>query len=1005
MLTQISLVSAFLNVKGDLEFGEGISEYGKIEIRDWLGLSSLAELELKKNTFESCSDCSAEIEIIMYQDGILIDDVKFVGGYIKGYEFYIKTGTQQYDVNDYETQCSNGKYISNNDSYEQVCSRVITGSHKETENTYKTYNLGGEVEGNKSGIKYYINLEGRKHISQEVDWQITSQGKLIDEWALWGAGSQIVAYYPLNETTGSVGLSYPQPEHNLSLPAAVSWRNGILDGGVFLSGSAQRGNMNGLNLDLNETQEFSVSLWFNSTGGNDQVLMWSEEGGTAKVNIFLELSIPADTLHFFQDDVISDITTQTDIDGGFDFQTNTWYHLVIVTNFSGAYSYINGNFGEKLTTEGNNNPWIVGSSNMSIGGRSITVPDLHYTGEMDEIQVFNRTLTPEEVTELFNEGIPTNPLIEITTTLNSPADNNENLTGTEVLFNCSALSSASSTIVNISLWTNQSGTWVLNETEDFTGIGGIKNTSVFTKIIAETFDWTCKAFNSNGVSSIASPNRTINVVEFIEDNFDFNSSVLESSLQTFTLTITTNTGINIQNADLIYNGTIFTNIDRVLVSGNTFNLTKQITIPQITEGSGSQNKSFFFNITIVNEETGQTIVVESSIQNQTVTELVFGFCDGGDFDVPMLNFTFINEISGVEINATANATTFQATFLVGLDEDSLIKTFTVNNVSSNQSRYNFCTNKTTNRFITDMQLFYTADTFTDKNYFLNLAPLSNVTNEIDLFLIDEGIGIEFFIGVEQNLFSLTGATISIAKFFVGEGVFKTVEIDTTDGAGKITAFLDLNKDYKFTITKDGELLAIIEKRAICDVAPCELTLSITDETPDVYSGFSDIFASQVLYNLSFNPVTKIVTFDFVDITGLATAFRMDITKGSPNGTGSLISTQRLFTSSGSMTYNASDDSGDLTARVFIARSPDQLIDFITFIVNEVAAVLGILGLFVAFLIVITIIFGFAFSPKAFIFAIPLALTLIKLMGIISLSNGAIVVIYLLAIVAATFISR
>jgi len=41
--------------------------------------------------------------------------------------------------------------------------------------------------------------------------------------------------------------------------------------------------------------------------------------------------------------------------------------------------------------------------------------------------------------------------------------------------------------------------------------------------------------------------------------------------------------------------------------------------------------------------------------------------------VPVLNFTLINEADNIIINATSNATTFQATFDYGSDSSNLMK--------------------------------------------------------------------------------------------------------------------------------------------------------------------------------------------------------------------------------------------------------------------------------------------------------------------------------------------
>ncbi len=1080
-------------------FDKDVGEYGKVTIYNWNIIGKifdikLAELELKYNMDTPCSSCSSKIEIVMYKEGILIDDIIFetlqddgswVEEPIRDYKFYVKVDEQIIDVDIKEYQCSNGEFNSKNNSYKKVCEFVKVGTRKEVKEILEEYNLGEEVYGNSSGIKYYVDLEGKKDPTKTVDWKISSQGKLISEWITWnGVGTLdigLVAYYELEEPSGTAnstvfginltnntaGVPTFQATGKINFAydfSASPINNTLL--GILPSGNEDLSMACWVNKDVPEGNAGIIGLGDNTPAGESMNIIadsskWTFNGGSG--NQFL-----------MHDSIIV---------GG------NWYYLV-ATYDSGTdlvVTYVNGtNFANTTLSTGTNlNDYL------ELGGLT-WVASGNLIGLLDECGVWNRTLNSSEIQALYNNGDGLQfQTREISVQLNKPDDDFLS-SSSNIIFNCSASVSPPETVKNISLWDNRTGTYVLNETEDFTGIGGANNVSIFNKNISDgTFDWTCRGFDTDGNSAwginrtitidagdpivnIIFPtgivnygkqdfnislnwtvsdanldtclysynntnttvvcldlnttvtlqenqqnitfraNDTVNNIgsDFIEWDYlvfensrTFNLSITETSIESFILNVNVLDGFNIQKAELIYNNTIFSDSTIIDLGGGNFNVIRSITIPQGNSGFSTHNNTWFYNLTIANNIEGNTTSFGTAISEQKVNELSFGFCDQSGLDIAMLNFTYINELDGIEINSSKNRTTFQATFLIGLNSENLIKTIPINNISVNSSRYNFCTAEDTNRFVIDMQLFYTAEGFTDKNYFLNLAPLTNITNEINLFLIDEGVGVEFFIDVEQNLFSLTGATISISKFFVGEGVFKTVEIDTTNGNGEITAFLDLNKDYRFTITKDGELLGILDKRAICDAAPCELTLSITDATPDVYSGFSEIFASQVLYNLSFNSGTKVVTFEFIDITGLATSFRMDITRGSPNGTGQLISTQRLFTSSGSLTFDASNESGDLTARVFITRSPDQLIDFITFIISEVTEVLGILGLFVAFLIVVTIIFGFAFSPPMLIMSIPLSLTLVKLMGIISLSNGAIVVIYLLAIVATTFISR
>ena len=93
--------TSFDNIKS---FDKDYGNYGKVHIKDWFGLQDLAELELKENTNNCLRDCSAEAEIIMYQDGALIDEVRFMTlgdgeswteQPIISYEFFVEVGEEE----------------------------------------------------------------------------------------------------------------------------------------------------------------------------------------------------------------------------------------------------------------------------------------------------------------------------------------------------------------------------------------------------------------------------------------------------------------------------------------------------------------------------------------------------------------------------------------------------------------------------------------------------------------------------------------------------------------------------------------------------------------------------------------------------------------------------------------------------------------------------------------------------------------------------------------------
>ena len=176
LLIVLPITSAFEfdNIKGELQKGDGISEYGKIEIRnsilgiDFLQLDKIVELELKTNT-EICNmmSCSAEKEIIMYEDGRLIDAVRFLDlktnryRNIENYQFYINQGGRWEEYN-YEVMPGNG-----------------------------------------DGISYEVKLEGTINFIDDIDWQIKSQGIWITEWARWRSSynDDLLAYWDMSNDT------------------------------------------------------------------------------------------------------------------------------------------------------------------------------------------------------------------------------------------------------------------------------------------------------------------------------------------------------------------------------------------------------------------------------------------------------------------------------------------------------------------------------------------------------------------------------------------------------------------------------------------------------------------------------------------------------------------------------------------------------------------------------------------------------------------------------------
>jgi len=513
-------------------------------------------------------------------------------------------------------------------------------------------------------------------------------------------------------------------------------------------------------------------------------------------------------------------------------------------------------------------------------------------------------------------------------------------------------------------------------------------------------------YGNDTLGNIGSNTTTWEYKGFVR-NQSFSTPVLETASEDYIVNLVLGTNTSLSSAELFINSSSL-GISTFETDGRNVTITKSTTVPTVTIGSNSEIFGVVWNLTFADTQTGSTFSNLTTEESQTVNELIFNLCGVGTALVPVLNFTMVDELTNNDINAVTNTTNFEATWNLGANSDSLTKNFSYSNLSSNSPEFNFCTNNESNVFFTDMQSDYSAIDYSDRNYYLNNATLDgNSTNEIDLFLLPDENSIQFFITVLDSLVPVEGVTIQISKFFVGDGLFKTVEIDLTDSSGRITSNLELDAQYRFNLIKDGEVLGIFEKNAICEQAPCEITLNLDTLPIDFMAGFNNAFASNVVYEITFNQTTKMVDFDFVDTTGLATSFRMDIIKTDNYINGSeLIDTQRVFTSSGSMSYNASLlEDGSYRVDTYIARSPDSFIAFLEFIINSFGTSFGLLGFAFAFVFILVFVFGVSTSPSISIMAVPVALNFTIMLGILSINPVTLTLIYGVAILSVVLINK
>ncbi len=387
----------FDNIK---HFDEDVGKYGKYEIRNsvlgipFLQLSKVVELELERNT-ESCgANCEAEQTITLYETGSLVDNVRFynVGGEketltnINGYDFYVQDGIEQVEVDDYKIQCEE-VYVPENKTTQKVCQNVKVGTHKEEVPKWIKINLGQEFEAG----TYQVKLEGQKDPSETIDWQIKSNGIWTEEWAIWGAESGLVSYYKLDETSGTVidELGINDGTNYGATPNVAGKINTAYD----FNGSTHISIGNNV-FDALTLGSYSVSLWVKADTLSTNAIQ------------YIPFDIEGRIIQFRSQNSRWMVQTyngsiSSSANSTFNYNTGVWVHLAGVYNADAdtLKLYVDGTLRDTAIN-------VLTSDNSTDRDTRIgsAWSESYWDGKVDEIGIWNKTLTSDEISNLYNSG-------------------------------------------------------------------------------------------------------------------------------------------------------------------------------------------------------------------------------------------------------------------------------------------------------------------------------------------------------------------------------------------------------------------------------------------------------------------------------------------------------------------------------------------------------------------------------------------------------------------------
>jgi hypothetical protein len=239
----------------------------------------------------------------------------------------------------------------------------------------------------------------------------------------------LVCDYDLNDTAETAAVAWYEnstPIMGIYLPMEGGSTNGILD----YSGNAISTDNNGATWNatggydgkgafeftdsgeyinasadsaLDLTDEFTVMAWINasSSGPSDYQTIINKEASYPDRNYWLSLwgAGTIGSLHLRFSTSSSD--TDCDIGGSADLRDDLWHHVVGVYNGTHCYVYVDGSLNSTYdpvvgTPEGQGDAFYVGYE-IGNGGRG-------FDGTIDDVRVYNRALTSEQIELIYNDN-------------------------------------------------------------------------------------------------------------------------------------------------------------------------------------------------------------------------------------------------------------------------------------------------------------------------------------------------------------------------------------------------------------------------------------------------------------------------------------------------------------------------------------------------------------------------------------------------------------------------
>lgn len=532
---------------------------------------------------------------------------------------------ENYEVIDYITVCNDS--LINNTEATNVCWQEENGSHIESREIWRKISPADLKKNERLTIGVFTDVQE----GDFVDWIPMIYGVEIEQWATWTADLNVDLYsvWKLDETTGTTAYDELGVNNLSNLGTAAINQTIAKDGTSYYYDGGDRLYKADIGTEFGGTGSFTYSGWFRPDA--------SQGSGTNTGYIFQlgDAVNPSRGLHFYDS---TNSIRYRDASGGLASSANsvwtsaTWYHVAMVYNGSGMNIFLDGVSIVNDTDSGS----IATNPNLYVGWSDA---NYLFSGYVDEIYMWNRTLSQEEIETLaddtfYSEITAENPSV----ILNSPVDN-YNSTIPSITFNVTVTDPVK--VDNVTLYIDG----IANETNS----SGINGTYIFTKSVSfGTHNWSILAYNNQSLSN-QSETRDFNYTDSPPSVVlisPADTANLTSATVQFQTTVTDNIGVS----------SVSLYLDGSLNETNSSGVNGSYTFTKVVS-EGDHNWSIRANDTVglINQSEIRTF-------NYTATVITIDLLsppDASSYKTPLVNMSCKASVDGgvTQLNLTIDGTT------------------------------------------------------------------------------------------------------------------------------------------------------------------------------------------------------------------------------------------------------------------------------------------------------------------------------------------------------------